>query len=264
MTEGLAALSDKEKEALRLLLSGHDAKTSASALGLSVHTINDRLRNARRKLGVSSSREAARILGETEVSTPQNHVHKSLAVEIPVSQTDDVPAADESGREIARPAWWSKGAFIMTFTIAASALVIAVVGFGGADGERAPAEPTEAAASAQAAAEMQARNWLALTDVGNFEESRAQASQSLRNKYSEDLWELGISLRRISGVAESRVLARVMRTDQGPDGQDGEFEILTFDTDFTGKRDATETVVMELVGSEWLVSDYDINYPDSC
>ena len=43
-------LTDKEKEALRLLLAGHDAKSSARELGISVHTVNDRLRNARRKM----------------------------------------------------------------------------------------------------------------------------------------------------------------------------------------------------------------------
>ena len=46
-------LSEREKEALRLLLVGHDAKSIAGTLGLSVHTVNDRLRDARRKLGVS-------------------------------------------------------------------------------------------------------------------------------------------------------------------------------------------------------------------
>ena len=45
MTEGIKALTDKEKETLRLILRGHDAKSSARELGLSVHTINERLRD---------------------------------------------------------------------------------------------------------------------------------------------------------------------------------------------------------------------------
>lgn len=263
MSDGLGALTEKEKVALRLLLSGHDAKTSAAALEISVHTVNDRLRNARRKLGVSSSREAARILGVAESATPQNDVHKPLAVEQFDNRKDDVPAVDESGREMARPAWRSKGAFIMTFTIAASALIIAIVGFGGAE-ETEPAEPAAVTASVQAASEAEARDWLALTDVGNFEDSRAQASQSLRDQYSEAIWELGITLRRTSGVAESRELISVTRSDRMLDGRNGEFEILSFDTDFTGRGDATEIVTMERVGGEWLVADYDIAYPDSC
>ena len=41
------ALTPKEKETLRLILCGHDAKSSARALDLSVHTVNGRLRDAR-------------------------------------------------------------------------------------------------------------------------------------------------------------------------------------------------------------------------
>jgi TonB family protein len=62
MKGGLASLSNREREMLGLLGRGHEAKSIASALGLSVHTVNERLRAARRKLGVSSSREAARLL----------------------------------------------------------------------------------------------------------------------------------------------------------------------------------------------------------
>lgn len=61
-TDGYGSLTDKEKQTLRLILRGHDAKSTARHLGLSVHTVNERLREARRKLAVSSSREAARLL----------------------------------------------------------------------------------------------------------------------------------------------------------------------------------------------------------
>ncbi len=71
MHEGLHSLSGREVDVLRLLLTGHDAKSVARELGLSVHTVNDRLRDARRKLGVSSSREAARLLAMSERQGPQ-------------------------------------------------------------------------------------------------------------------------------------------------------------------------------------------------
>ena len=64
--QGLAALTEKEKATLRLIVRGHDAKSIARTLDLSVHTINERLREARRKVAVSSSREAARLLFEAE------------------------------------------------------------------------------------------------------------------------------------------------------------------------------------------------------
>lgn len=54
--QGIDALTEKEKQTLRLIVRGHDAKSVAVTLGLSVHTINERLRDARRKLAVSSSR----------------------------------------------------------------------------------------------------------------------------------------------------------------------------------------------------------------
>src|SRR4051812_32627734 len=64
--EGFGALTEKEKQTLRLIVRGHDAKSTARSLGLSVHTINERLRDARRKMAVSSSREAARLLLQAE------------------------------------------------------------------------------------------------------------------------------------------------------------------------------------------------------
>ena len=48
MNTAIETLTEKEKQALRLLVSGHDAKSMARQLGLSVHTINERLRDARR------------------------------------------------------------------------------------------------------------------------------------------------------------------------------------------------------------------------
>ena len=64
--EAVLALTEKEKQTLRLMVRGHDAKSIARSLGLSVHTINERLRDARRKMAVSSSREAARLLLDVE------------------------------------------------------------------------------------------------------------------------------------------------------------------------------------------------------
>ncbi|MBJ7500874.1 MAG: helix-turn-helix transcriptional regulator [Sphingopyxis sp.] len=49
-------------EILRLLVAGHTVKTIAARLGRSETSINERLRSARRKTGVGSSRELARLL----------------------------------------------------------------------------------------------------------------------------------------------------------------------------------------------------------
>lgn len=62
----IARLTDSEKAALRLLASGHDTKSAATLLRISTHAVNERLRDARRKLEVTSSREAARQLAAYE------------------------------------------------------------------------------------------------------------------------------------------------------------------------------------------------------
>jgi DNA-binding CsgD family transcriptional regulator len=80
---GVSGLSEREREVLRLLARGHDAKSSAAALGTSIHSVNERLRDARQKLGVSSSREAARILAASEESGDKNLGAEKIGVGTP-------------------------------------------------------------------------------------------------------------------------------------------------------------------------------------
>lgn len=59
---GLDTLTQRERECLRLLFGGLRAKEIGAALGVSDATVNNHLASARRKLGTSDSREAARPL----------------------------------------------------------------------------------------------------------------------------------------------------------------------------------------------------------
>ena len=52
----LGALTPAECEALALLAEGHTAKSIAALTGRSVAAVNERLREARRKTGIGSSR----------------------------------------------------------------------------------------------------------------------------------------------------------------------------------------------------------------
>ncbi|MEO9600215.1 LuxR C-terminal-related transcriptional regulator [Parasphingorhabdus sp.] len=63
-------LNEKEKKVLRLLLMGHDAKTAAQEIGVTPNIINERLRSARQKLQVTSSKAAARMLASHEGNVP--------------------------------------------------------------------------------------------------------------------------------------------------------------------------------------------------
>ena len=63
----LDALNDNELEILRLLANGHTAKSIARHLGRSETAVHERLRDARRKTGVGSSRELARLLDAQKI-----------------------------------------------------------------------------------------------------------------------------------------------------------------------------------------------------
>ena len=62
----LSALTPAERETLTLLARGNTAKSIANLTGRSVGSVNERLREARRKTGVGSSRELARLLAAQE------------------------------------------------------------------------------------------------------------------------------------------------------------------------------------------------------
>lgn len=67
LPRSVEALTDKELEILRLLTAGHTVKSIAARLGRSEASINERLRDARRKTGVGSSRELARHLAAQKI-----------------------------------------------------------------------------------------------------------------------------------------------------------------------------------------------------
>lgn len=67
LSSSVEALTDKELEILRLLTAGHTVKSIAARLGRSEASINERLRDARRKTGVGSSRELARHLDAQKI-----------------------------------------------------------------------------------------------------------------------------------------------------------------------------------------------------
>lgn len=62
-----SALNEREIEVLRLLAGGHTVKTIAAELGRSESSVHERLCDARRKTGVGSSRELARLLDAQKI-----------------------------------------------------------------------------------------------------------------------------------------------------------------------------------------------------
>lgn len=105
----LSTLNPAEREALSLLARGHTAKSIASITGRSVGSINERLREARRKTGVGSSRELARLFAAQENWDEQIGVAPGFATEQPSPPTP------------ARRGVWTKGlAVMLIFTLGAT------------------------------------------------------------------------------------------------------------------------------------------------
>ena len=77
---GIERLTERQMEILRLLSCGHDAKSAAAELGISVYTVNDHLSEARKHLGASSSRTAARLFADFEGALPKNEGPYRLGV----------------------------------------------------------------------------------------------------------------------------------------------------------------------------------------
>ena len=90
----LDALNPAEREALALLAEGHTAKSIAELTGRSVAAINERLREARRKTGIGSSRELARLFAATQKNRDEKI---DLAASVGSEATAD-PQAGATGR----------------------------------------------------------------------------------------------------------------------------------------------------------------------
>ena len=75
----LGRLNEAERQVLRLLAEGHTAKSVANELGSTPASVNERLREARRKTGAGSSRELARLLKSQENRHDEMGVARTIA-----------------------------------------------------------------------------------------------------------------------------------------------------------------------------------------
>lgn len=259
MSEGLQALSEREKETLRLLLSGHDAKSIARSLSLSVHTVNERLRDARRKLGVSSSREAARLLDEMERDDPKSLVDKQLGVATTTTDPRESRHSDQR-RSGGRPLFWlGGGMLIMSLIIAAAVLSSAIPGSG--EAQLSPTSNLMPAAmapgSVHSPATIAAATWVLLLDKQRWEESWGAAGTAFKSQMPETLWASTIQpVRQPLGPMSSRTVQSATRASSLPGAPAGDYEIVVFKTSFAQKLDAIETVVLAREGTSWKVNGY--------
>lgn len=250
MEPGLWSLTEKEKQTLRLIVRGHDAKSTARSLGLSVHTINERLRDARRKMAVSSSREAARLLLEAE-----RREAGSLAPEYlgdmgigedagPASIDQDDAPIGGAGR-MHRPSSIIIGVCLMTLALGLLALAaVAPVG--------STAAPPQAVAETASASEVPdtARAFLTLVDQGRWVDSYRLTGTAFRKLNSQKVWaDTSEQVRVPLGAVVSRSFLSQQNLPAPPAG----YEVVKFRTSFANKADAVETVSLDREGGLWRV-----------
>ena len=255
MTNGPGTLTDtlteKERQTLRLLLRGHDAKSSARALGLSVHTVNERLREARRKLGTTSSREAARRL--LEVETPETLGDKDLG-DAPDGSQAAVIAASATRR------WARPGPALALIGVLAMSLVLAALFLPAAPlGVMAPAAVTETVAGAEPvsgtpseaeAAARAAEDFLELIDESRWAESYAATGAQFRKANTLKVWtEVSERVRLPLGKVLTRDIVRNEFVPAPPNG----YQLLKFASSYADGTSQVESVSLEWENGAWKV-----------
>jgi DNA-binding CsgD family transcriptional regulator len=102
LQSNLESLTDAQKECLRLVLAHFSSKQIARQLGISRHTVDQRLRVAIQKLNATDRWEAARILASTESNGDfaASAAYQPIVYQSPqLPNLPDIPTVNGSGGE---------------------------------------------------------------------------------------------------------------------------------------------------------------------
>lgn len=243
-------LTEKEKLTLRLIVRGHDAKSIARSLDLSVHTINERLRDARRKMAVSSSREAARMLLEAEggaLGSPNPDIlgDAKIGEDLAAARLDQGTAPIGGAGRSDRHRWIIIGGLIMTLALGLLALVALPQ-----TASAPPPAPTLSWEAPNSEVVASARQWLALGDEGRWDEGYRATGMSFRKLNTAQVWAaVSEKVRAPLGAMISRTFVSQEELPAPPYG----YQVVKFRTRFANRAEATETVTLEREGGSWHV-----------
>ena len=124
---------------------------------------------------------------------------------------------------------------------------------------RTPPAPAPAAASAQAQTPgvAAATAWLALVDRQQWDDSWRTAASLLKQQLTAPQWTATVEpVRKPLGAVAGRVLLAATVTRDLPGAPAGEYEVVQFQTRFTQKPQAVETVILMREGADWKVAGY--------
>jgi DNA-binding CsgD family transcriptional regulator len=98
----ITLLLEREKQILRLIAKGYDTKAVSRELKITGNVVNERLREVRRKLYVTSSREAARFLASAEDEPHKKFVPKQFGIEGTAALPHPLPQPDGRTGEVCK------------------------------------------------------------------------------------------------------------------------------------------------------------------
>ena len=102
-----------------------------------------------------------------------------------------------------------------------------------------------------------AHAWVSLIDAKRWDESWNTAGTLFKSQMPQPRWASTIQpVRDPLGTVSSRSVKSVTKTKSLPGVPDGEYEVVQFQTNFSNKAAATETVVLSHEGSGWKVDGY--------
>lgn len=241
-TDGINALTEKEKQTLRLIVRGHDAKSIARNLNLSIHTINERLRDVRRKLAVSSSREAARLLFDAEEGLPNPLGDANIGE---AQSGPEMRKGTDAGR-IHRLTRITVGGIVMSLLLGLIALASLPQ-----QEARSTAGETTTVETRDAAIIDTARRFLELGDEGNWAQAYRMTGAAFHKANTLEAWsKVAEKVRPPLGSVRSRVVMSEQFLPAPPSG----YEVVKFRTDFSNKDNVVETVTLNREDGGWKVA----------
>ena len=113
-------------------------------------------------------------------------------------------------------------------------------------------------ADAEKAALAAAKAWLQLVDEGKYTESWNEASEYFKRAITKEQWEQTVqAVREPLGKTVFRKLKSKQYATTLPGAPDGEYVVIQFDSSFTNKKTAVETITPMLdKDGMWRVSGY--------
>ncbi len=113
------------------------------------------------------------------------------------------------------------------------------------------------AAGPPSAAAVAAGKWVSSVDDGHYGQSWSDAGAQFKNRVTQDEWALQVAKARGPlGQVVSRAFKSESTTKTLPGAPDGDYDIVTFNTELTSKKAAIETVILAREGDGWRVDGY--------